>query len=227
MRKSMTLLALSCCFFAMANPAYALFRLGVHGGKDLYSIEQESTEFHLKGDNSLASLTREEIAEPILFGGDIYLDMIPFVDVELGLEAAIAKYNFTYIVAADTTSEDAAFGRIALYATLKRNIIQFPPVIHVVSVYIGGGTGLYLVSPVICKDLVIDELKTAGEELEVSQLIGKAVRAGAHAVVGIKLKPPVAPLALDLKAKYVMLGKGSYKEPEGFFALSVGLAFGF
>ncbi|MCK4417251.1 MAG: hypothetical protein KAV99_03710 [Candidatus Latescibacteria bacterium] len=226
MRKLMALLALSCCFFAMVNPAYALFRLGVHGGKDLYSIEQESRMFSLK-DKSVASLTREEIAEPILFGGDIYLDIIPFVDLELGLEAAVTKYDFTYIVAADTTSEEAAFGRIALYATLKRNIIQFPPVIQVVSVYIGGGTGLYLVSPVICEDLVYDELETGEEELEVSQLIGKAVRAGAHAVVGIKLTPPGAPLALDLKAKYVMLGKGSYKEPERFFALSVGLAFGF
>ena len=226
MRKLMAFLALSCCLFTMANPAYALFRLGVHGGKDLYSIEQESRGFQLN-DGSAVSLTRKEIGNPILFGGDICLDMIPFVDVELGLEAAVAKYDFTYIVAADTTSEDAAFGRIALYATLQRNIIQFPPVIHVVSVYTGGGAGLYLVTPVICEDLIYDELKTGGEELEVSQLIEKAVRAGAHAVVGMKLTSPGAPLALDLKAKYVMLGKGSYKEPERFFALSVGLAFGF
>ena len=88
-------------------------------GKDLYSIEQESRTFSLR-DNSAASLTREEIAEPILFGGDI---LIPFVDVELGLEAAVAKYDFTYIVAADTTSEDAAFGPIVLYATLESSFL--------------------------------------------------------------------------------------------------------
>jgi len=34
---------------------------------------------------------------------------------------------------------------MALYATLKRNIIQFPPVIHIVSFFIGGGAGFYLV----------------------------------------------------------------------------------
>jgi len=40
---------------------------------------------------SAVSLTREEIAEPVSFGGHIYLDMVAFVDVELRLEAAVAR----------------------------------------------------------------------------------------------------------------------------------------
>jgi hypothetical protein len=87
--------------------------------------------------------------------------------------------------------------------------------------------GLYLVTPVICEGLVYDELEDYQAELKVSQLVERAAKAGTHAVFGMKLKPPGAPLALDLKARYLMLGKGSYKKPEGFFALSVGLAFGF
>jgi len=70
-------------------------------------------------------------------------------------------------------------------------------------------------------------LKNRQDELKVSQLIGKAAKTGAHAVVGITLKSPLAPVALDLRVKYVILGKGEYKEPERFFTLSARLAFGF
>jgi hypothetical protein len=75
--------------------------------------------------------------------------------------------------------------------------------------------------------LVIDNLTSATETLDVDEYVKKGTKTGGHALLGIRVKPPVVPLAIDAQAKYTILPEGDYEEPQTFPSVYVGLLLDF
>ena len=235
MRKQFVLVVLSLLFVAPGS-AFALFGFGAHGGLDMYSVDADSEGFTLAytmGDSATATLVREEIGQPIAFGGHFYVDALPVIDLELSVDVAVQKYHITYErktpagLLDDQKSEDATFGRIGVYATIRRDLFAFPPIAHTVSLYAGGGVGMHLVTPIMCEAFLVDNIKSPEDRLDVDDIIEKATRMGGHALVGVRIKPPMIPIALGVETKYTMMSEGDYEEPSVFPTVYGKLSFDF
>ncbi len=208
-------------------PAHAIFGIGVHGGIDSYTIDGFDEGFSLD-DGTGVSLTREEISDPIMFGANVLVDVIPIVDLEISADIAMQDYKVTYDNSIDPPENyDATFGRFGLYATVRKNIISFPPIVSTFKLYGGAGVGMHLISPVIGKDLIRDELKTAGEKLDTDELTKNLANIGGHVLVGAQFSPPVIPFMISANAKYTLVGEGDYEEPGNFLSvyLTLGMKF--
>lgn len=221
MKKHIVLVVLSLLFVAAPGSAFALFGIGVHGGSDMYSVDADSVSFTLRY-GAGASLEREEIGRPIAFGGHFYVDVLPIIDLEISADVAVQRYHITYKrktlagILDDEKSEDATFGRIGVYATIRRDLFTFPPITHTVALYGGAGAGLHLITPVISKAFLVDNIKSPGDKLDVEKIIEKATRMGGHVLAGVRIKPPLIPIALGVEAKYTLMSKGDYEEPSVF-----------
>ena len=220
MKRRIAFVVLSLLFVAPGS-ALAVFGFGAHGGLDMYSVDADSAVFTL-GYGAEASLVREEIGQPIAFGGHFYVDLLPVVDLEISVDVAVQKYHITYQrktllgILDDEKSEDATFGRIGVYATIRRDLVTFPPITHTVALYAGAGVGLHLITPVMCEAFLVDNIKSPEDQLDVEDIIEKATRMGGHVLAGVRIKPPMIPIALGVEAKYTMMSEGDYEEPNVF-----------
>ena len=237
MKKQFVLVVLSLLFVAPGS-AFALFGFGAHGGLDMYSVDAGSVGFTLAytntmGDSATATLVREEIGQPVAFGGHFYVDALPVIDLEISVDVAVQKYHITYErrtftdILSDSTSEDATFGRIGVYATIRRDLFTFPPIANTVALYAGAGAGIHLVTPIMCEAFLVDNIKSPEDQLDVDDIIKKATRMGGHALVGVRIKPPMIPVALGVEAKYTMMSEGDYEEPSVFPTVYGKLSFDF
>jgi len=207
--------------FSASVPGWALVGFGARVGFDYTTVDAERVSFPLG--SGTVSLDREEIARPLILGATLETGLLPMFDVEIAGEVAIKKYEFDYT----TKSDGVYFSRVSALVTLKKNLLSFPPVAPVMSIYAGVGGGLHYVTPVISRKLVEDKLGDPADVLEPDDVIEYNVRPGAHGVVGLKLKPAVLPVGLSAEARYVVKAEGDFAEPGSHLSVYGGLSLGF
>lgn len=231
--------------FLSSGPALALFGFGIRAGVDNYKVSAFEGKFifpPLSADS--VSLKREEIDLPLLFGAYFTFDLLPIVDLELSADLAMRRYNIIYknsnasssypfpgelppIPVPGLTHQEVTFARLSLCGTLKKNLIKIPPVLGVVSLYAGVGAGVHLISPVISKTLILDKLSGPDDVLTPQDVLEDVTKVGGHALVGIRVKPPLSPFAFNLEGRYTALTEeAKYEEPERFLSVYAGLSFG-
>ena len=209
-----------------STPAFAIFGIGIHGGVDNFTVDSFDEKFKL-GDGNEVSLTREEISSPVMFGCNFIFDALPIIDLELSADACFQEYKLTYTTPLKTEDYDATFGRIGIYGTVRKNLISFPPVISTFSLYTGAGVGLHLISPVVGKNLIQDELKSVDDKLDTDELVKNLTRVGGHILLGAQFNPPAIPFMISVNAKYTIIGKGDYEEPGSFLSMYITLGLNF
>ena len=208
------------------TPAFAIFGIGIHGGVDNITVDSFDASFELDDGNQV-SLKREEISSPLMFGCNFIFDALPIIDLELSADVCMQDYKLTYTTPLKTEDYDATFGRIGIYGTVKKNLISFPPIVNTFSVYTGAGAGIHLISPVVGKKLIQEELKEVANPLKPDDITKKLTSAGGHILLGAQFKPFMIPLMLTADAKYTIIGKGDYEEPGSFLSLYVSLGLNF
>jgi hypothetical protein len=221
-------LAAACAVGLLSAPAHAIFGFGVHAGKDFVTIDEGSfdrtsfeaagTRLGITGANwaswNSVTLTRQQISNPWLVGAHFYIDALPFIDLEVSADAALQQYRVDYrstLNPAVNKSEDSYFGRIGAYATVRRDLIKFPPLMP------GAGA-----------DLIVNSYGTNNPTTsspDIAALVKREGVFGWHGLVGIRFKAPIVPIALRLEGKYTSTGVTTYERPASVFSAYLGTSF--
>lgn len=229
---------------AIAN-SYALVGFGGHFGYDLMDISAEESSFKIPvGSNEYSySVTRDAITNPMCAGVQVYLDMpILPIGFEAGFSGAWAKYKWSapdkmtfgsssinitipggYTPTNGSYSEEFDYVRLTGDVTAKYYFLGLPPVVKIVDFYVGGGVGIYAISPLVSEKLFVEELKnlpagsTSGD-VDVEELVKKNTTFGGHIVAGAKIKPPVIPLSINVDYKYNFTPENDYKDKTNKFS---------
>ncbi len=220
MKKYLILLTVMLTFFAKSESS--LITIGAHGGMDMVTIESYEKSFELES-QEMVTFKRDEISNPMLIGGKVSLDLLPVIDLEVGADFAWKEYHWRYVTPIYSDNGDVSFARINVNFTVKRTFLSFPPAVKVFSVYGGLGGDLQFITPVLCEDLILEKLKTAEAVMDTEELIKRGTKSGFHILAGIKIKPPVMPVGVDVNVKYILSSKGDYEEPESFSSVYGGL----
>lgn len=233
--------------------AFGIFGFGLHAGVDNTNVDKFSAPFNfdIAGSSYEYEITRDEISNPFVFGGQVYLDLPLFpIGFEAGFEAAWSTYKWVapamitglgaaadvplefigYDVGAAGYSEEFSFGRFSTDFTAKWYVFGFPPVVKIFSFYVGGGTGFHFITPLVSEDLIITELKnsystsglTADTELDIESLVESNIAIGYHIVTGFRIKPPVLPIAINVDYKWNWTEENDYGDPTNNFGLIKG-----
>ena len=239
MKRAWQGLSVFLILFSLTVSARAQFGLGIglgiHGGMDRYEIPALDRSVKL-ADLTQVGVVREGFKNPVMGGVDLFINTLPVIDLQVSVDASKMTYPVRYIrpnlynpFKKDTTNYDVPFGRLGVYVSIKKNLVAFPPVLHTLSIYVGGGVGAHFIAPVVSEKYVFDHLKTAAEDLNTDEILKEDIKKnmvyGWHLLIGLRLKVPILPFQIFGEGKMTFVPEGKYEQPSKFPSLYAGIAY--
>ncbi|MBC8403262.1 MAG: hypothetical protein H8E14_17390 [Candidatus Marinimicrobia bacterium] len=192
---------------------------------------------------SEARFTRDAFENPVGFGGYLYLDFIPVIDLEVDFQVAAATYAFSFgtyasnVLLAETPPDaEFAYARGSFYLTARKKLLGVGvPILGGIKLHAGGGLNFHKTAPYMSIDLMQELL---GDELyndfaDQSAMEDKIIKyvednlesqTGIHLQAGVQLKL----LILDMFVNYrYTIAKDVFEDQSGFGALNFRLGIGF
>jgi len=213
----------------IVNPAFSLGGIGMYGLSDAITVGAGT-------DGTFpVQLERDGFDGAIGGGLFLYVDAIPFIDLEANIETAFNEYSFQFKNAlSDLPPVDFGWARISIYLTVRRKLFGLSiPLLGGVKLHAGGGYNMHSSTPLADLDMVKTLLggdlsaSFVDSDLE-SKLIeflkdNKIDANGFHFQVGTQFKL----LALNLFLNYrVTIAEDVVPGEKSFSSLWLGLAFG-
>jgi hypothetical protein len=164
------------------------------------------------------------------FGVKLWVDALPFIDIEAGSNIQLGYYDLSVLSAADTipvkfdlkvpgVEGKPAFARIVNDVTVLYPFLKLPPLVSIVKLSAGAGITYVLATEVLnaefgkkAVDKALAAGKPAGTAQEVSTLLAESIvdeglksGMGFHLQFGAKAKAPIIPIAIFANVKYHFL----------------------
>ena len=113
------LLYLLIIVFIFNSPAYSIAGFGLNLNQSLYSVSAET-----KTVGTVISYGNKEFSNGIGLGGYVYIDVIPFIDVDLEFNGFASKYDYFFTINTETTNYSLPFGSFSGYLTFQKKLFQ-------------------------------------------------------------------------------------------------------
>ena len=152
------------------NSASAIIGFGIQGGQSLFTVG-DRTQSRLLTTNPLleeyATINTGSFGDAPNIGIYLYLDIIPFIDLEVDAIVNWDKYQFSFENPLDDLGPfDAYWGGVSIYFTARRKIVGFElPILGGAQLFAGGGYNTHIFAPITNLDMV---LKLMGGDLGVT-----------------------------------------------------------
>ena len=138
------------------NSASAIVGFGLQLGQSTFSVAQSSPET----DNQLIKLTNGAFDNSFNFGAYLYVDAIPFIDLEVDFNASFNGYDIDFENAFGPMPT-IPFGWLStnMYFTARKEIIGFSiPLLAATKVHAGGGINTHVTTPIATVDMLTELL---------------------------------------------------------------------
>ena len=176
------------------NSAFAIIGFGLQPGQGLFSVGARSFE----NTGALATMDTGPFENSFNIGIYLYLDIIPFVDLEVDASIFGQEYDFTFgNRLADVGPFQAYWGGTSIYFTARRKIVGFElPILGGAQLFAGGGSNTHSFAPLVNLDLVeslMDGNLSAQPEFDEKALVdfikdNKIDKTGFHIQGGLKFQ---------------------------------------
>lgn len=120
--------------------------------------------------------------------------------------------------------KETPYAKFHLEASVRKNILKFPPAVNIIKIYAGGGMNTHFATPMLSNDLLNDvvskKLKTLPSSTDLQTILNdqnlwkdvveeiisglKEPTIGAHILAGFQLKFPVVPIGIYADGKYII-----------------------
>jgi hypothetical protein len=141
------------------NSASAIIGFGIQGGQSLFTVG-DRTKSRLLTPSPLpetyATFNTGSFGDSPNIGIYLYLDIIPFIDLEVDAIINWKKYQFSFEnPAGDIGPMDAYWGGASIYFTARKKIVGFElPILGGAQLFAGGGYNTHTFAPLVNLDLV-------------------------------------------------------------------------
>jgi len=149
---------------------FAIGGLGFYGGQGMLTVASTTDE------NDIATVTTGEFSNPMQFGVYLYIDAIPFIDIEVDAQATWSEYTFDFsntFGGPDGTTVgpyDSYWGGVSTYITLRKKLIGFGiPLLGGAKIHAGGGYNMHSFGPLANLNLVEDLMGDLSAEPEFNE----------------------------------------------------------
>ncbi|MDH3217338.1 MAG: outer membrane beta-barrel protein [Candidatus Krumholzibacteria bacterium] len=156
-----------------------------------------------------------DVGDAVTYGAVLEIGTLPVVDVELHANYFAKDFLYAYDVAGVPVSGEFEFRDISLHALVKKNLIALPA--SPISLYVGGGIGWHLINTEVAKGAASVNPSQADNPFS---LFSNNAKVGADGMVGVKIAPPVFPLAIYGEGRF---GRIFTDEPINTTTIGAGL----
>lgn len=209
-------------------PSHAIFGIGGHWAP-APTLSVKKGEGEIASRNGQAITVSNGESDPLQgFGIKIWVDALPFIDIEAASNVQFGTYDVTLNVpgVGSTPVEfehdvpfapsSPAFVRIHNDISVLYPFLKFPPAISIAKIYGGAGMSYGLATEVLSADFAKKAMEKSDapnpatvSEADLAKYLGEAavdeglqMGVGFYLQVGAKVKPPIVPIAIYADAKY-------------------------
>jgi len=214
------------------NSASAIAGFGLQVGQGMFSV----TESFPETGSPRIILKNGAFDGSSSYGGYLYVDAIPFIDLEVDFNISGNTYDIDFMnVSGDMPTIPFGWASASTYVTVRKKIVGFSiPFLAATKVHAGGGVNTHMTTPIANVDMVtelIGDLLNADpsaldENLEdyLTNEDNYLESTGFHAQAGLQFKL----LMIDTFVIYrYTIAKDVVPGSDGFGALNIRLGFGF
>ncbi len=231
-----------------ATQAFAILGVGAHYVMNTGSLDGSS------GKAQGIDVIQESASGLQGLGFKLWIDFLPFIDIEGTLNIAATRYNTSLVIptpTGDTTirlsyTPDAPYSMMfgdasPLFGVVNGDLsVTYPFDLPIIRPYIGAGISYFASIPIVNSDFAEKMLSpqligALSTDPNVASKIGDAMTQtlqeesyktgiGGHLIAGVRIKPPIIPLAIYTNGKYYFGGNTNSQFTQGF-VLEVGGGF--
>ena len=216
------------------NSASALVGFGLQLGQGMFSVDESSPETG----NPLLPFPTGAFDGSFNFGGYLYVDAIPFIDLEVDFNFSGNTYDIDFVNKSPVDMPTLPFGWVSAstYFTARKKIVGFSiPFLAATKVHAGGGINTHMTTPIANVDMVTELLggdllnadpSSLNENLEdyLTNEDNYLESTGIHVQAGLQFK--ILMLDSFLNYRYT-IAKDVVPGSNGFGALNLRVGLGF
>jgi hypothetical protein len=203
---------------------------------DFFTLDEQTPLAFDLIDTSAVSIARGEISDPYSLGVHVFFDDIPapiIDEVDVSVDFSSKKYHIDFVNPEYTgggsqiTPQDVDYSRIGIAITIRHYLLSLPMDVETFRLYGGIGLGMEMISPIVGRNLIYDNLYDSVTRLNLKQqgILDKSSKAAFVAVMGFRISPPVLPLSFRAETGYFSMGGWLYDQPENFYSVSAGVSY--
>ena len=140
------------------NSAFAIIGFGIQGGQRLFTVGDSANSRLLTTSplETYATFNTGSFGDSPNIGIYLYLDIIPFIDLEVDAIVNWKKYQFSFENPLDNVGPmDAYWGGASIYFTARKKIVGFElPILGGAQLFAGGGYNTHSFAPLVNLSLV-------------------------------------------------------------------------
>ena len=138
------------------NSAFAIAGFGLQGGNLMFSVDASNPETG----SEFVTLTNGAFDGAYNLGGYLYLDVIPFIDLEVDFNARGNTYDINFQNAiADMDPLPFGWASTSVYVTARKKLFGLSiPLLAAAKLHAGGGMNTHLTTPIANVDMVTELL---------------------------------------------------------------------
>ncbi len=131
-----------------------------------------------------------DLGEGVQYGAILEITSFPVIDLEFHANYFTKSFMYTYDIGGVPVGTDFEFRDISVRAIVKKNI--FPVPASPLKIYVGAGVGYHMMNT----EVALHALGNPGQADDPFELLSDIGRTSVEGMFGLKIAPPVAPLAI-------------------------------
>ena len=141
----------------IANFLYGMVGFGLTGGTNSISRSAGASPL-LVGDYEVGSFSFDGFENAVSFGGYLYVDVMPVVDLDIEMNMKMASYYFNFNQNSDVSSEDSlqfVWLSSSLYMTVQKDLLKTSiPFLAKMRMFAGAGINNHSSTPMINQEML-------------------------------------------------------------------------
>ncbi|MDG2265551.1 MAG: hypothetical protein P8L91_01070 [Candidatus Marinimicrobia bacterium] len=139
------------------NSAFAILGFGIQGGQSMFTVgERGDSRLLTAMPETYANFETASFSDPFSFGVYVYLDFIPFIDIDIDMMLNAQKYQFSFEnPIMNVGPMEAYWGGASTYITARKKLLGLElPILGGAQLFAGGGYNMHSFAPLVNLDLV-------------------------------------------------------------------------
>ncbi|MBC8255891.1 MAG: hypothetical protein H8E85_01110 [Candidatus Marinimicrobia bacterium] len=121
--------------FILSSQVFAIAGFGLNLNQSQFSVDANTSSL-----DNFGSYGYDEFSGGVGAGGYLYIDAVPFVDLDLEFSAIRTNYDYLLTIGNDTKSYSVPYGSLAGYVTLQKKVFKLSiPLLAKAKLTVGAG----------------------------------------------------------------------------------------
>ena len=220
--------------FIITSQVFAIAGFGISANQSLFNVDENTSDLMLSNGSKVGSFSSSKYSNGYGLGGYLYIDVIPFIDIDIEGNSIISKYDFSFANPVDTLKKQIITGALSGYITAQKKLFKLSiPLLAKVKLTAGAGIN-FNISPPVIDQTMLESIIPTGSDVSNGTVDTKALieyigdnknsSTGFHIQTGLQFKI----LMLDSFLYYrQVFADNVIPNTKGFGSLNLRLGMGF